>query len=475
MEANTSLFTPIRQSPTEHLRVLRQSTHVSRNTSPYLSPGLHNISETWVRYLRAKAHEFVDEFGQVRNQHKLLCKSVSERKYIQNWCHRVKRDAREFVLCIYDDARADRMDKDRKRQKKMDRVDSEERGVEEFSSGPASFLEWNSVDIEEDTEEDNSDPPSFLDWDSEVDDTPEKDEEDTHPETLWSTSSKGSCSTTYNSIFDSDEEYSDGDDFEHIYAYDGPPMPGNGLEKDSSSCGDSAKYADDNNTQRSELEDDNLSQITQSIRNLDTYITPSYDNPFHSHTLSSYEEEPQNPLRSYLSSPVVDTEISAPPPLPPQTGPTLFAPIMNIFPEEEQAMSHMQRLETAQEQLASAWTYWGEPIYSGHPNKCSWVLCRIRNPPPSSSSSSTTTALSSRLPSLQVTTPEGIVCRLYEKESVLPDDHDLHVAERDAAQATMQFEVRLWRYRNETYDEWVRRDKAERWWAERKKAERRLL
>jgi hypothetical protein len=39
----------------------------------------------------------------------------------------------------------------------------------------------------------------------------------------------------------------------------------------------------------------------------------------------------------------------------------------------------------------------------------------------------------------------------------------------------MQFEVRLWRYRNETYDEWVRRDKAERWWAERKKAERRLL
>jgi hypothetical protein len=201
-----TLFDVRRQSPTDHLLVLRRPNDEHRNTDAYLSPGLHNISDAWVRYLRSKSHELVDEFGKGKNQRKLMDKSVPERKAIIEWCHTVRYYARTFILGVHDDEVARRKRK---------------------------FLAQQSERYFKD------DQQELLDGD-ELANSQETQESEASCSTLRTSGSRTSLSTAYESVFDcngksSDEDEDDDDDEDEdedveYQAYHGPSMPSGELE-----------------------------------------------------------------------------------------------------------------------------------------------------------------------------------------------------------------------------------------------------
>lgn len=102
MTGSGSYFNTRRQSPIEHLKVLRGGSYDARNTNSYLSPALHNVSDAWVRFLRSQSHQFCDEHGVARNHALLMRKSVQERKTIHKWCEGIKTNANIFTMILRD-------------------------------------------------------------------------------------------------------------------------------------------------------------------------------------------------------------------------------------------------------------------------------------------------------------------------------------------------------------------------------------
>ena len=331
-----TLFDVRRRSPTDHLLVLRRPNDVYRNTDAYLSPGLHNISDAWVRYLRSKSHEFVDEFGQGKNQCKLMERSVPERKAINEWCHTVRYYARTFILGVHDDEVA--------RRKRKFLTQQSERYFEDDSQ---ELLNEDALANSQETQE-----------------------AEASCSTLRTSGSSTSLSTAYESVFDGDGKSEDEDEDKDVeyHAYDGASMPSGELE-------DSGE----------------ASQVVQK------------------------------------------------------------------------EMSPVKPISMAERRLASAWHYGERPCLGGHPNKCYWLLIKSQMP------LSTTEALAARLtcPLIKVTTPDGVVCDLIERQAILPMRFYIYAEERERAQAGMAFAVKRWRGRNERYTEYVRRMDAEEWWAER--------
>lgn len=353
------------QSPTGHLMALRRPDNDYRNTDFFLSPGLHNISDTWVRHLRSKSLQFVNEFGQGRNQHLLLHKSVQERIAIRNWSDHVKCYARTFTLGLYDDALA-------KRQRAL----FEAQHPFTPTSGAQPVKEVQAHDNGADQAHENEAPHQNL------------------HRSVSSSSFSTSPSTPCESVFDGDDDNSSSDQ-------------------------------DKNGTWDEEMFDDaDISLLVE-----------------HNKDESACNEGSAQLLEG--SSKALACSASA-----------------RQIELQNKETARQERISMAEERLASAWHHWSG---FGYVTQCSWLLVPSQTPKHVTNA----LALQSRVPFIQVTTPQGVACNLMELPSRLPEDHFEHVTERNAGQPSMALYVKKYRRLYETHGEYIRRLDAEKWWAER--------
>jgi hypothetical protein len=387
---------------------LRRPDNEYRNTNPYLSPGLHNVPDTWVRYLRSKSLQFLDEFGEAKNHRLLMGKSVQERISIHKWAESVKSYARDFTLAIYDD----------------ELVLKKKALLEERHPFTSDDGAWQDEEVEE------------------------YENEAPHPKLHRSTSSSSlstSASTQCDSVFDKNDDNSSSDentnsswdddlsDYGHGVYCHGALIEGD--EFQIALAGPSAvRFSlDDEDDDASDYDGDGA--YMQSDADLSSPI----------------EDIKHSPARDRMSSELFEEEEEAD-----HTPPASAREIELKYLE----MARQERISEAEDQLASAWYNWSG---SGYANKCSWILIESQTP----RSLMKEVALQSPILIIQVTTPEGAVCDIIERQAWLPADHHEHVAERNAAQDKMTLDLKKLRARYETYSEYVRRLDAEAWWAER--------
>lgn len=436
--ASVSFFTPKPQSPTGHLKTLRCPNPVVSNTTPYLSPGLHNVPDTWVRYLGSQVYQFFDKSGAAKNQHLLKGKGVQERKYIHQWCDHVKNNARTFILGTYDDEVAAKEEEHFDAQAGVPAVEDwsadyelqDEQvdcAVEDWSDDfekqdkdvGCAIEDW-SVDFEETNEQvscaiedwsadfeesDEQVSRAIEDWSADFEDSDEEIKFDFQLEnnegeealgaTLRPTSSCSSVSTEYDTIFDSDEDSSDDDETMSVYAHCGPPLQSNGYEG-------------------------------------------STKGPFIPNMVN--DEMPHLPCESPAAMAAAD------------------AAKVELQKKEEM---RKERMLMAEHQLASAWHNWEGRGYQL--TQCTWLPIKFQFRPDTIKE----IAKNSPVPFIQVTGPEGQVCDIIEREAAFPMDFIQYAEERDAAQARMKEKLRRWRSKNETYSQYCRRLNAEAWWKEK--------
>jgi hypothetical protein len=127
----------------------------------------------------------------------------------------------------------------------------------------------------------------------------------------------------------------------------------------------------------------------------------------------------------------------------------------------EKVKQRMERLQHAESLLACAWLNYQPSEY--RLSRCVWEAVESETPLEIIKS----IAATSPVPIIQLTTPEGEVCDLYERLRALPFDFDDYVEERDGAQRYMASKVKQYHDKSETYSEYCRRTESENWWKER--------
>lgn len=435
VSSTTSLFTPKRQSPTGHLKALR-GPNTAANTTAYLSPGLHNVPDAWIRFLRSQAYLFVDEFGEVKNQKLLMGKSVQERKEIKEWAKFVKKNARTFIMKIYDDQvaskRAEHLRElaegaknaaiaawsahcQEESQKGDYAVDdyyedyeesAEPRGnchgewAEEYAESMGLLcrsLEYWSEDFEE------SDKPVYSgveDWSSDFEGSDEQlesafqlkaDKNVGAPSaTLCSSSSCSEVSTEYDPIFDSDGDSSGDDGCMSMSSCSSPGKP----------------------TQHKECEDSTEAQSTTGHVDTAASHLPCVN-------------------QAALSKSEVQRE------------------------RDSLECARIKRLHQAEDLLESGFPQEG---HGYRLTACSWLPVKSQaTPEPAKAADSVP-----QVPSLQLTNPEGEVFDLVERQAPLAGDFEEYAEQREAAQPRMMEQVKKYRARHETYSQYCKRLDAEK-------------
>jgi hypothetical protein len=395
-----TVFTPKPQSPTAHLKALRHPNPKFSNTTPYLSPGLHNGSDTWVRYLRSKAHQFIDENGDGKNQRLLMGMSVQDRKQINEWCNTLKDRAKEFIMTTHDDAVAAREEEYLARQNELFAAINLSSDHDEDEQCNNSAYDWSEYldDPEEQV------PGAVEDW-SEDFDLPDEDIEfaaekqadgnEFPGDNPRSTSSCSSLSTEYDPIFDGDENHSD-DEVITNYSYNGAFMQANECE--------------------------GAVQVLCDI----CATTAEVSHPPYEIQVTSPESSSKKDL-------------------------------------EKKERKRQRRLARAERRLSSGWRHWERD--GARLTQCSWVPIKSQFRPETVKE----IASASPVPFIQLTTPEGEVCDLIERQPVLRVDFDEYVYEREAAQDALAKRVKKYRDRYETYSQYCKRLNQEEWLREREK------
>ena len=415
-----TVFTPKRQSPTEHLKVLRHPSPEFSNTTPYLSPALHNASDTWVRYLRTQVHLFMDEFGDYKNQHLLMGKSVQERKEINEWCNNLKEKAKEFIITVYDDEVAAKEELYLAAQ--ADNFASQgwsanyEYGDGQFNSAINNLAEYFEVQEAQVNGgvDDWSANFKFPDEDVELSGQQQADDDEDLCVTPRSTSSCSSLSTEYDPIFDEDENsYSE----DEIIT--------------NSSCDGALEEAN-------EYVDSTQASCTMAITDGEVYlneeVSPNKD-------ISPKEEVINGSHGIQVTSSASESKKD----------------------QKGKEKKRQRRLVKAERLLSSAWRYLesdGKWL-----TQCSWLPIKSNFRPETVKE----IASESSVPFIQLTTPEGEVCELIECQQLLPEDYYEYVIERQAAQARLARRVKKYRDKYETYSEYCRRLKKEEWWRTKEK------
>ena len=398
-----TVFTPKPQSPTAHLKALRHPDPEFSNTTPYLSPGLHNGSDTWVRYLRSKAHQFIDENGDGKNQRLLMGMSVQHRKQINEWCNTLKDGAKEFIMTTYDDAVAAREEEYLARQNELvASINLSSDHDEEDEQCDSSAYDWSEyLDAPEEkiprAVEDWSEDFDLPDEDIEFAAEQQVDDNEFLGDTPRSTSSCSSLSTEYDPIFDVDENDSD-DEAITNYSYNGAYAL-----MQANECEGAVQFPCD---------------------------------------IGATTEE--------MSHPPYEIQITLP-----ESSSTKDL--------EKKERKRQRRLARAERRLSSGWRHWERD--GARLTQCSWAPIESQFRPETVKEIAST----SPVPFIQLTTPEGEVCDLIERQPVLREDFDEYVYLREAAQDALAKRVKKYRDRYETYSQYCKRLNQEEWWREREK------